>query len=134
MAPSTTTPEPLRDTNNPVIPDRSSLELITENSVLKEEVVILHAKMQVVLNHSRESDRLLEFTNNVFLPPRSLTANAVSVSFPITPRKAEDLEKALEKIKSLKEDIMVLRCPFDTLKEESRNMIDRLICIEEENK
>lgn len=142
VAATTSTPAPAsvqKTISSPVsTKPKPSPDLLSENTVLKDEVARLRTELQVVLNHSIESDqRLLEFTDNVFLPPRSLLSNAVCNPSPTASRKDEDLERALAKVKALEEEVKILRLPCEQcsiLKEESRNMINSIRCLEEENK
>lgn len=134
---SMSTPEPNRvATTISSSPTTPSMDLASENALLKEEVARLRAELQVVLNHSIESDqRLLEFTDNVFLPPRSLTSNT-SFSSSTLP-KSEDSQLAVQKIKALEEEIQLLRRPCktcDILKDETKNMLNSIRCLEEEKK
>lgn len=119
----------------PVPPEDISLtssfeNMLRENSALREEVEKLRSEKLVVLNHSIESDqRLLEFTDKIFLPSQSLTPDQQST--------AKELERALAKIQKLEEEVKELNQPCERCviyKEESANMINSLRCLEEENK
>lgn len=52
-------------------------DLLAENNTLKEELLKLREEFRVILDHSVDSDqRLLEYTEDIFLPPPSTTAAA----------------------------------------------------------
>lgn len=55
--------------------------LLLENTNLKQEIAELRAELKVILDHSVESDqRLLKYTEDIFLPPQSCTENTPDVT------------------------------------------------------
>lgn len=111
------------------------LTLRAENAALKEELVKLRVERQAVLDHSIESDqRLLQYTQEIFTPPPSMSKNSAQGEIKLA---KEELEKALSKIKELEERIRLLMNPCEIcaiLKEETKNMVQSLRCLEAENK
>lgn len=109
--------------------------LQTENIALKEEIKKLRLEMQVILDHSIESDqRLLQFTDEVFMPPLSTSSSSSGCDG--TQQVKEELERAQKKIQELEDKVMILSLPCELcviLKEESKNMIQSIRCLEAEN-
>lgn len=61
----------------------STSDLLDENNALKEELLNLRKNRQIILDHSIESDkRLLRYTENLFLPPPSITSLVEEIGVP----------------------------------------------------
>lgn len=122
-------------------PYTSIQDILRENSALKNEVENLRLEKQVILNHSIESDqRLLEFTDTLFLPPQPSSLNTDQAQLNCAQnnnKDKKDLEEALAKITMLEDEIKRLQRPCGIcaiLKDETNNMIQSIKCLEEENK
>lgn len=102
-----------------------SPDLIVENTALKEELARLREELRVVLDHSIDSDqRLLQFTKDIFPPPTPLRSNPTAADLVVANIATQT-------------DEYMINGPCQTcsiLKEETRNMIESLRSLEEENK
>lgn len=117
--------------------------LLLENISLKKELAELRAELNVILDHSIESDqRLLEYTENVFLPPKSKSEKSENIS-ELT-NELLSMGKAVQaygdkhehgEVKGISINNSAGSRPCQSciiLKEETNNMIESIRCLEAE--
>lgn len=116
------------------------LDLHSENISLKEQLAELRNEMRVILDHSIESDqRLLQYTDKVFLPPLSTTfstSGSVTGSFThisTQTDESDELNKAHIKIQELENKLSRPCQSCVTFKEELSNLRERLRRMEANN-
>lgn len=100
---------PSPSSSPPTPPTNTDTDLVAENAVLKNQLAKLKSDMEIILDHSIESDqRLLRYTTDVFTPitPSTYTLNqAVQTD----PTLIEEKQKDEETTKSLNSCILSLQ-------------------------
>lgn len=157
-APSTSTPRCATPPTTPHIPATTTpfCELEEENTRLRSEVDSLKKEMNMILDHTIESDsRLLQYTDQIFTVNNSVVGSKqvskcdveIQCNFPpphsseCLIKKNHDLQQTLDKclvrIKELEMTVASYadtKAKYEILLEESRNMVDTIRCLEEDNK
>lgn len=143
-----TTPCDITPDTPPTLPQSPSL-LLAENLALNKKVLELQAEVEVLLNHSIESDqRLLKYTDQVFAAdpatdPKHLSPNPFSLDELINNLKTENTNQSetinlnIQYIKELEAKITELESPCQRciiLKEESCSMLQSIRTLEGEVK